>query len=199
MARTKILSRSSAAPLTSLPGQRQDAGSSRSRSNNVRVAGTTFTPNSQNCNPVFFNQASGPRFTVSRPTAITEIGAYMQNDLTLTTLLRPLLLEIRPALPSGLPDPNVVLFSTAQPVQEDGRYRYESVSINARLEPGNYFVIYRAEPGTEVCLLDTILGGELFPFQPGPFGLALSASRALTCTLHTPRCASSASNRRRAN
>lgn len=108
-------------------------------------AGTSILP----------NQFVGPRFTLTQPTTLTEIGAFVNNCISFiegvpmcpNTL--PLTVQIRPATMSGVPDASTVLASFTLSHDNDPlTVSYESVAINLLLQPGSYFVLF-APQGTD--------------------------------------------------
>ena len=95
-----------------------------------------------------FNQFPGPKFTLTKPTTLTEIGGFVNNcainfqgvPLCPTTL--PLTVQIRPAT-NGLPDLDVVLGSFVLSHDNDPLLvSYESVAVNLTLKPGSYFALF---------------------------------------------------------
>jgi hypothetical protein len=85
----------------------------------------------------------GPKFTLQRPTTITEIGAFI-------TLVdpsdAPITLQIRPAL-NGAPDPSRVVGSaTLSDDHDPSMYRYESAVPDLTLATGTYFALFVPPP-----------------------------------------------------
>ena len=94
----------------------------------------------------------GPKFTLTQPTTLTEIGAFLNCELSLC-LAPPLTVEIRPSI-NGLPDPSTVLATF--PLSDDNDpfvFSYESVAINLLLQPGTYFAIFASQGFDEFSLL----------------------------------------------
>ena len=104
-------------------------------------------------------QFVGPRFTLTQPTTLTEIGAFVNNCSSIiqgvpqcpNTL--PLTVQIRPATTLGVPDASTVLASFTLSDDHDPLIvSYESVAINLPLQPGTYFALF-APQGTDTGLL----------------------------------------------
>lgn len=91
----------------------------------------------------------GPQFTLTQPTTLTEIGAFVNSrciftddDVALCSDPSPLIVQIRPAL-NGLPDPSTVLASFVLSHDNDPLViSYESVATNLLLQPGTYFALF---------------------------------------------------------
>ena len=112
-------------------------------------------------------QYVGPKFTLTQPTTLTEIGAFVNNCISIingvplcpNTL--PFIVQIRPAT-NGAPDASTVLASFVLSHDNDPlNVSYESVAINLLLEPGTYFALF-APQGTDQGFL---LAGAQIPFD----------------------------------
>ena len=108
---------------------------------------------------LLFTQFVGPKFTLTQPTTLTEIGAFVNNCDSIilgvpqcpNTL--PLTVQVRPATALGVPDASTVLASFTLSHDNDPLIvRYESVAINLPLQPGSYFALF-APQGTDTGLL----------------------------------------------
>ena len=102
----------------------------------------------------------GPKFTLTQPTTLTEIGAFLNCDPPLCLTL-PFIVEIRPSI-NGLPDPSTVLATFV--LSDDNNplvFSYESAAIDLLLQPGTYFAIF-APQGIDELLL---LGRAIDPFN----------------------------------
>ena len=87
-------------------------------------------------------QFSGPEFTLTQTTTITEVGGFM----TILTS-QPLPVEILPAA-NGVPDPSHVLGTftlTPSPRLPFPEATYQSVAPNLTLPPGTYFALFGAQ------------------------------------------------------
>jgi hypothetical protein len=116
----------------------------------------------------------GPRFTVTAPTVITEVGAFVGSGRCApgfsevpTTL--PLVVRIIGSA-DGLPDPSVVLGTFVLPEnQQPGVISYQAVTPNIALEPGTYFALFEVQSADDCAVL---LGGSLFPpYEANPLDL----------------------------
>lgn len=106
------------------------------------------------------DQFVGPEFTLTEPTVLTEIGAFVNNcksiisgrPLCPNTL--PFTVQIRPSI-NGVPDTSTVLATfilshNRSPVI----ISYESVTINFALEAGTYFALFAPQDDDAGFLLD---------------------------------------------
>ena len=109
---------------------------------------------------ISFAQFVGPKFTLTQPTTITEIGAFVNNCVSIiggvpfcpNTL--PLTVQIRPATTLGVPDASVVLASFVLSHDNDPlTVSYESVAINLLLQPGSYFALFAPQGADQGSLL----------------------------------------------
>jgi hypothetical protein len=88
--------------------------------------------------PVTVDQLIGPRFTLSEPTSITEIGGFVD----VAGKDSPLVVQIRPQI-NGLPASSGFLANLV--VSNDnlpGVFRYESVRPNLSLGAGTYYALF---------------------------------------------------------
>ena len=98
----------------------------------------------------------GPEFTLTKPTTITEIGAYL-NICCPENLERPqpipsVYVNIHPQL-NGKPDADTVIAFYALSNDNDPKLiSYESVKVELRLEPGTYYAIFN-NPGKSGMIL----------------------------------------------
>lgn len=98
----------------------------------------------------------GPKFTLTQPTTLTEIGAFLNCDLPLCLSL-PFKVEIRPSI-NGLPDPFTVLATFE--LSDDNNplvFSYESVAVDLLLQPGTYFAVFTPQGIDELLLLRTAI------------------------------------------
>ena len=106
----------------------------------------------------------GPKFTLTQPTTLTEIGAFLNCEPPLC-LTPPFTVEIRPSI-NGLPDPSTVLATFD--LSDDNNplvFSYESVAIDLLLQPGTYFAIFASQGIDEVILLRTAI--DPFNYEAG--------------------------------
>src|SRR5687768_2615281 len=107
---------------------------------------------------IIFAQFPGPKFTLTQPTTITEIGGFVHSFNN-----QPIIVEIRPALPNGLPDITTVLASFVLSNDNDPIFvSFESVELNLRLEPGTYFALFAPQPGDSGFLVGTAIGSFVY-------------------------------------
>jgi hypothetical protein len=112
----------------------------------------------------------GPKFTLTQPTTLTEIGAFLNCELSLC-LAPPLAVEIRPSI-NGLPDPSTVLATF--PLSDDNNpfiFSYESVAISLLLQPGTYFAIFTSQGFDEFSLLFSAV--DPFSYEAGLIDLGI--------------------------
>ncbi|HEV2833995.1 MAG TPA: hypothetical protein VGW58_01695 [Pyrinomonadaceae bacterium] len=104
-------------------------------------------------------QFIGPKFTLTEPTTLTEIGGFMNNCISIingvplcpNTL--PFTVQIRPAT-NGVPDASTVLASFVLSHDNDPlNISYESVAINLLLQPGTYFALFAPQGADQGYLL----------------------------------------------
>jgi hypothetical protein len=128
---------------------------------------TTFNIFGSGGQAVLFNQFPGPKFTLTQPTTLTEIGGFLNNcgvivmGIPQCPATLPFIVQIRPAT-NGVPDASTVLATFV--LSHDNEpliVSYESVAINLSLQPGSYFALF-APQGTDAGFL---LGSALDPFQ----------------------------------
>ena len=108
------------------------------------------------------SQLVGPRFTLSRRTLITGIGAYVSNCGTIIggqpdcPDRKPFVVQIHPDA-DGVPDPEVVL--AAFDLSDDGDpllVSFESASMHLMLPAGTYFALFApGQPQDSGFLLDS--------------------------------------------
>ena len=126
----------------------------------VATPSTQFSTSGSNGTSILPTQFVGPKFTLSQPTTITEIGAFVNNCISIIggvpfcpdTL--PLTVQIRPATTLGVPDASVVLASFVLSHDNDPlTISYESVAINLLLQPGSYFALFAPQGADQGFLL----------------------------------------------
>jgi hypothetical protein len=119
------------------------------------TAGSTIAPSAY----------TGPRFTLSKRTTITEIGGFMNNCKSIVLGVtdcpdtRPFLAQIRPALAGG-PDPSTVL-ATFQ-LSHDANplvMSYESVAPNYTLDAGTYYALFVPQGADQGYILGNTSSG----------------------------------------
>ena len=98
--------------------------------------------------PIWAEQSLGSQFTVSQPTVLAHVGAfvnaYPSNYPAEGT--RPFWIEIRRADANGLPadgEPLAVAFMTDD--HDAATWRYESTAFRLLLQPGTYFALVSAD------------------------------------------------------
>src|SRR5688500_1830047 len=95
------------------------------------------------------NNFVGPQFTLTQPTTLTEIGAFVnsrcvstEEGVPLCSSPSPLIVQIHPSV-NGVPDASTVLASFVLSHDNDPLVvSYESVAINLLLQPGTYFALF---------------------------------------------------------
>lgn len=110
----------------------------------------------------------GPKFTLTQPTTITEIGGFLNNCMSFILgvpqcpTTRPFIVEIRPSTDEDSPDRSTVLASFVLS-HDDNPFivSYESVAINLSLPPGTYFALFGPQGNDEGFLL----AGASIPFE----------------------------------
>lgn len=110
---------------------------------------TRFKSNASWGGPLNEHHSEGPEFTLTKPTTITEIGAYVEscwaNGGEYVERCQPIpsiTVDIHPQL-NGKPDINTVIASYTLSNDEDRTLiSYESVKVKLRLEPGTYYAIF---------------------------------------------------------
>ena len=103
------------------------------------------------------SQFPGVKFTLTQPTTITEIGAFVHSFNN-----QPIIVEIRPST-NGLPDVSTVLASFVLSNDGDPVFiSFESVSVNLHLEPGMYFALFAPQPGDQGFLVGTAIGSFIY-------------------------------------
>jgi hypothetical protein len=94
-------------------------------------------------------QFVGPRFTVTVPSVITEIGAFVN----IYTSNAPAVVQIRPEV-NGVPDPSTVAQTLT--LTSDGNpalFTYEKTTTEVFLTPGTYFALFGPQGADEGVLL----------------------------------------------
>lgn len=110
---------------------------------------------------VLTHQITGPEFTLTQSTVLTEIGGFVNNCNSIisgvpqcpTTL--PFTVQIRPST-NGVPDASTVLASFV--LSHDNNplvVSYESVAINLTLQVGSYFALFAPQGNDGGFLLGT--------------------------------------------
>lgn len=91
----------------------------------------------------------GVRFTLTQPTVLTEIGAFVNNCHTISGGVpqcpetQPFIVRIHPAAGNGGPDLSTTLAILVLSHDDDPLVvSYESVATHLRLEPGTYFTMF---------------------------------------------------------
>jgi len=113
-------------------------------------------------------QLVGPRFTLTQPTTLTEIGGFLNNCqgvLGIDCSSAPLIVQIRPST-NGVPDPSTVLASFV--LSNDNNLllvSYESVAINLSLPAGTYFALFAPQNHDNGLLLSSATSP--FNYQAG--------------------------------
>ena len=98
------------------------------------------------------SQFVGPEFTLTQPTTLTEIGAFVNSRCVIPdsgvpqcSSPDPLIVQIRPSI-NGVPDASTVLASFVLSHDNDPLVvSYESVAVNLTLQPGSYFALFVAQ------------------------------------------------------
>ncbi len=101
-------------------------------------------------------QFVGPQFTLTQPTAVREIGAFLNN----TTGSSPFTVQIHRSK-DGAPYPDAIQKNLR--LSHDGdplTVSYETVATRFVLDPGTYFALFSLQDGDE----GYILGGASEPF-----------------------------------
>jgi hypothetical protein len=136
-------------------------------------AGTSILP----------TQFVGPKFTLTQPTTITEIGAFVNNCISIiggvplcpNTL--PLTVQIRPAISLGVPNASVMLASFVLSHDNDPlTISYESAATNLLLQPGSYFALFAPQGADQGFLL----ASATVPFSYGAGLIEMGALNPLT-------------------
>lgn len=113
--------------------------------------------------PVFL----GPKFTLTQPTTLTEIGGFLNNcrsfflGVPQCPKTLPFVLQIRPTI-NGFLDPSTILGSFVMS-HDDNPFivSYESVALNFTLPPGTYFAVFGPQSDDQGFLL----AGASNPFE----------------------------------
>jgi hypothetical protein len=126
---------------------------------------------------VFSGQSVGPQFTLTAPTVITEIGAFLNNCTNTTGNPfdcppgHPFQVEIRASI-DGVPDPAHVLATFT--LSSDGHplvVSYESVDPELTLDAGTYFALFAVQDDEVGLLLQSgFLDGALYVADPVTLG-----------------------------
>jgi hypothetical protein len=97
-------------------------------------------------------QKLGPRFVLTQPTVITEIGGIVNNCETILAGVpqcpdtAPLVVQIVPVSGDGLPDVQNVLATFVLSHDNDPlTLSYESVNPNLQLDAGTYFALFGSQ------------------------------------------------------
>jgi hypothetical protein len=113
---------------------------------------TTFDFRGAGGQALFAEQKVGPRFVLTQPTVITEIGGMVNNCETIFVGVplcpdtAPLVVEIVPLSVDGLPDVENVLATFVLSHDNDPlTFSYESVNPNLQLDAGTYFALFGAQ------------------------------------------------------
>lgn len=126
---------------------------------------TTFSVFGSGGPAIFGSQLVGPRFTLSGPAWITEVGAFVNNCKTIfmgvpqCPATRPFVVQIRPSF-GGVPGP---LSVASFPLSHDSdplTVSYERAAPDLILGPGSYFALF-APQGEDAGML---LGSADVPF-----------------------------------
>lgn len=128
---------------------------------------TVFSVFGSGGNGISSGQLTGPAFTLTGTTTITEIGAFVNNCRTIIGGVpmcpdtSPFLVQIYPARPDGDPDPSTVL-ATFELSHENAPLlaSFESVQTALTLGPGTYYALFAAQ-GSDAGYL---LGHASIPF-----------------------------------
>jgi hypothetical protein len=128
-------------------------------------------------------QLVGPEFTLSQAMVITEIGAFLNNCITIIEGTShcpdtsPVLVQIRPSL-NGIPDPNTVIASfTLSHDNDPFAISYESVSVFLPLPAGTYFAVFAPQNND---------GGFLLGAASSPFTFIAGKTRLGLVLLPSP-------------
>ena len=148
---------------------------------------TTFSVWGTSSSLVDDYQLMGPRFTLEAPSRITEIGAFLNNcsfdaGVPQCPEMRPLLVQIRPAL-NGAPDPvNVIATYTLSDDNDPLTMTFESTSPGLVLPMGTYFALFSAAPGEEGFILASVWtdAGAAYIAEPGTIGGLSSTGQTWT-------------------
>lgn len=113
---------------------------------------------------------TGPMFTLTQTTTITEIGGFLNNCTSIIGGVpqcpdpSPLIVQIRPA-DGGVPDLETILGTFTLTHDDDPlAVSYESAEMNLTLEPGTYFAMFASSAPDEA--------GFLLSIASSPFGFA---------------------------
>ena len=113
---------------------------------------TTFDVFGTDAWAIFAEQKVGPRFVLTQPTVITEIGGILNNckgiflGLPQCPDAAPLVVHIVPLSVDGLPDvQNVLATFVLSHDNEPLTSSYESVNPNLQLAAGTYFALFGAQ------------------------------------------------------
>jgi hypothetical protein len=105
----------------------------------------------------------GPRFDITRPTVVTQVGAFVNNCRTIVAGVPdcantlPLVVQLRPSV-AGAPDPSTSLGSFTLSHDDDPlRVSFETASIRLLLAPGSYFALFGAQGSDAGFLLTAAL------------------------------------------
>ena len=102
---------------------------------------------------ILTDEAVGPQFTLTEPTTIIEIGAFVQHCLNIVQGVPqcpsppPFVVQIRPDK-MGVPDLSTIIASFVAPNKGGPLLiSYESVHPNLLLNPGTYYALFAAQNG----------------------------------------------------
>jgi hypothetical protein len=120
---------------------------------------TTFSVFGSSGQSISIGQFVGPEFTLSSPTSLSEIGAFVNNCMTILfgepqcPNTKPLVVQIRRSI-GGVPDAFNVLASFE--LSHDNNpllVSFESVAVHLTLDPGSYFALFAPQQATDVGFL----------------------------------------------
>jgi len=119
---------------------------------------------------------TGPMFTLTETTTITEIGGFLNNCISIINGVpqcpdpSPLIVQIRPA-DDGVPDLDTVLGTFTLTHDDDPlAVSYESAQTNLTLGPGTYFAMFGSSEADEAGFLLSFASSP-FAFTAGPVTL----------------------------
>jgi hypothetical protein len=120
---------------------------------------------------IFSSQFSGPEFTLTASTVLTEIGGFVNNCKSIIAgvpqcpITLPFVVQIHPSL-NGVPDPSTVIASFVLSHDNDPLVvSYEFAAMNFTLAAGTYFALFAPQGSDAGFLLGTAT--DPFPYQAG--------------------------------
>ena len=129
---------------------------------------TTFSIFGSTANLAANDYLSGPRFSLSDATLITEIGVFLNNCETILSGVpqcpdtHPVSVQIRPEL-NGEPHPTAVIASFDLSHDNDPlTISYESVATSLSLPAGTYFALFTTHNGEAAMLLSASYGATTY-------------------------------------